>query len=56
MIPAGFATNGSMTFRMTGFFAEVFDNLQVRTVSLKEFMTNFLFNIISDRLLFPYRI
>ena len=29
MIPAGFAQDGSMTFRMTGFFAEVFDNLQV---------------------------
>ena len=29
MIPVGFTDDGSMTFRMTGFFAEVFDNLQV---------------------------
>jgi hypothetical protein len=30
MIPAGFSADGSrMTYRMTGFFAEVFDNLQV---------------------------
>ena len=38
MIPTGFAQDGSMTFRMTGFFAEVFDNLQVTKASLKEFM------------------
>ena len=29
MIPVGFTDDGSMTFRMTGFFPEVFDNLQV---------------------------
>ena len=29
MIPAGPNTEGIMTFRMTGMFAEVFDNLQV---------------------------
>ena len=29
MIPTGFSPDGSLTFRMTGFFAEVFDNLQV---------------------------
>ena len=30
MIPAGFSADGSkMTYKMTGFFAEVFDNLQV---------------------------
>ena len=40
MIPVGFATDGNMTFRMTGFFAEVFDNLQVSKASLKEFMAN----------------
>ena len=29
MIPAGFSDNGIMTYRMTGLFAEVFNNLQV---------------------------
>ena len=29
MIPVGFTEDGSITFRMTGFFPEVFDNLQV---------------------------
>ena len=28
MIPADFSADGSMTYRFTGFFAEVFDNLQ----------------------------
>ena len=28
MIPAGFSTDGSMTYRFTGFFAEIYDNLQ----------------------------
>ena len=40
MIPVGVTDDGSMTFRMTGFFAEVFDNLQVRKASPKEFMAN----------------
>ena len=34
MIPTGFSANGRMTYRMTGFFAEVFDNLQVREAAL----------------------
>ena len=29
MIPAGLGADGIMTYRMTGLFAEVFDNLQV---------------------------
>ena len=29
MIPVGPNSDGVMTFRMTGMFAEVFDNLQV---------------------------
>ena len=29
MNPAGFTTDGSMTYKITGYFAEVFDNLQV---------------------------
>ena len=52
MIPAGFATDGNMTFRMTGFFAEVFDNLQVRKASL----TEFIFNMNNDSLFFYCRI
>ena len=36
MLPAGFNEDGSMTYRMTGgFYAEVFDNLQVSEVALK---------------------
>ena len=38
MIPVGFTDDGSMTFRMTGFFAEVFDNLQVFEVDFKKIM------------------
>ena len=40
MIPVGLTDDGSMTFRMTGFFAEVFDNLQVCEADFKEVMTN----------------
>ena len=29
MIPSGYSADGNLTFKMTGFFAEVFDNLQV---------------------------
>ena len=43
MNPVGFTDDGSMTFRMTGFFAEVFDNLQVCEVDFKEVMTNLPF-------------
>ena len=36
LIPAGFSADGSMTYRMTGgFYADVFDNLQVSGVALK---------------------
>ena len=47
MIPVGFTDDGSMTFRMTGFFAEVFDNLQVCEADFKEVMTNLPFGIIN---------
>ena len=30
--PAGFTADGSMKYKMTGYFAEVFDNLQVSFV------------------------
>jgi hypothetical protein len=40
MIPAGLDTDGKMTYRMTGFFAEVFDNLQVSGEGLKGGMAN----------------
>ena len=36
MIPAGFSADGRRTYRMTGFFAEVFDNLQVSEASKME--------------------
>ena len=38
MIPVGFTADGSMKYTMTGFFAEVFDNLQVSDAALKEVM------------------
>ena len=45
MIPVGFTDDGSMTFRMTGFFAEVFDDLQVCSSSNKrECQYNFWHN------------
>ena len=43
MIPAGFSADGSMTYRMTGLFAEVFDNLQVSEATINNLpfeMTN----------------
>ena len=46
-IPIGLTDDGSMTFRMTGFFAEVFDNLQVCEADFKEVMTNLPFGIIN---------
>ena len=36
MIPAGFTADGRITYKMTGFFAEVFDNLQVNEATLKK--------------------
>ena len=47
MIPVGFTDDGSMTFRMTGVFAEVFNNLQVCEADVKEVMTNLPFGIIN---------
>ena len=44
MIPVGFTDDGSMTFRMTGFFAEVFDNLQVYSSNERECQYNFWHN------------
>ena len=38
MIPVGFTADGSMKYTITGFFAEVFDNLQVSDAALKEVM------------------
>ena len=48
MIPVGFTDGGSMTFRMTGFFAEVFDNLQVAV--LMKGNANLTFGIIDAHL------
>jgi hypothetical protein len=45
MIPVGFTNDGSITFRMTGFFAEVFDNLQVCEADFKGILTNLPFGI-----------
>ena len=36
MIPAGVTTDGRTTYKMKGFFAEVFDNLQVSEATLKK--------------------
>ena len=36
MIPSGYSADGNLTFKMTGFFAEVFDNLQVIERSSKK--------------------
>jgi hypothetical protein len=40
MIPAGFSADGNLTFKMTGFFAEVFDNLQVIERNSKDVMAD----------------
>ena len=44
MIPAGFSEGGIMTYKMTGLFAEVFDNLQVSggQLTFKHFSLNHL--------------
>ena len=36
MNPTGFTADGSMKYKMTGYFAEVFDNLQVSNAYIKE--------------------
>ena len=38
MIPSGYTADGNLTFKMTGLFAEVFDNLQVIERSSKKVM------------------
>ena len=48
MIPIGFTDDGSVTFRMTGFFAEVFDNLQVAVLMKRN--ANLPFGIIDAHL------
>ena len=48
MIPIGFTDDGSMTFRMTGYFAEVFDNLQVAVLMKRN--ANLPFGIIEAHL------
>ena len=35
MIPVGYTVDGSMKYTITGFFAEVFDNLQVSKADSK---------------------
>ena len=41
MIPAGFTADGSMKYRINGFFAEVFDNLQVSSSSKGQNQSSF---------------
>jgi hypothetical protein len=41
MIPVGLNSDGVMTYRMTGSFAEVFDNLQVCMLQNKTLMHSF---------------
>ena len=48
MIPVGFTDDGNMTFGMTGFFAEVFDNLQVAVLMKGD--ANLTFGIIDAHL------
>ena len=38
MIPVGTTADGILKYRMTGFFADVFDNLQVSDAAIKEVM------------------
>ena len=40
MIPAGFTADGSRKYRITGFYAELFDNLQVSDAALNNVTDN----------------
>ena len=51
MIPSGYTADGNLTFKMTGFFAEVFDNLQVIERSSKKVMTDLCCGILNDHLI-----
>ena len=50
MIPAGFTAEERMTYKMTGFFAEVFENLQVIEEALKEVMVDLCCCILNKHL------
>ena len=40
MIPAGFTADGSRKYRITGFYGELIDNLQVSDAALNEVKDN----------------
>ena len=40
MIPVGFTADGSMKYTISGYFAEVFANLQVSDAALKEVISD----------------
>ena len=42
MIPIGFTADGSRKYRITGFYAELFDNLQVSDTALNKVTVNIL--------------
>ena len=42
MIPLGFTADGSRKYRITGFYAELFDNLQVSDTALNKVTVNIL--------------
>ena len=44
MIPAGFTADGSRKYRITGFYAELFDNLQVSDAALNEVTANIIWH------------
>ena len=50
MIPSGYSADGNLTFKMTGFFAEVFDNLQVIERRSKKVMADLCCGILNDHL------
>ena len=50
MIPTDSSPDGRLTFRMTGFFAEVFGNLQVSKTALKKVMADLHISKINDHL------
>ena len=47
MIPAGFTADGSRKYRITGFYAELFNNLQVSDAALNEVTAN-IFSTVDD--------
>ena len=55
MIPLGFTADGSRKYRITGFYAELFDNLQVSDKALNQVTANIFWHSVFQQLLIHCR-